>query len=263
MSSLPGADRPRIMAHMVAFYPDRARSLEVARGLAEGGCSYLELQFPFSDPTADGPDIQRACSEALDAGFTVEAGFQLASEIRGFLDAPLFIMSYANLLATRGVKRFLAEAAEAGARGLIVPDLPPDYDEGLFTAAAASGLAAVPVLSPSMKEDRLRRVAALNAEYLYVTLRTGTTGKFTEIDGPGRAFLSRVSAVAGGSKVLGGFGISSADQVQAFSPLVHAVVVGSALVRVVAGGGDVGRAVRQKLEGLSEPRSATASARRA
>ena len=129
-----------IMAHMVAFYPDLARSRDVARGLAEGGAAYLELQFPFSDPTADGPDIQRACSAALEAGFTVDAGFELTAEICGSVRVPVFLMSYANLLFTRGVKRFLAEAAACGVRGVIVPDLPADYDEGLFREAVETGL---------------------------------------------------------------------------------------------------------------------------
>lgn len=246
--SSPAASR--IMAHMVAFFPDRPRSLEVARGLAEGGCAYLELQFPFSDPTADGPDIQAACSAALAAGFTVDAGFELVSEICREVKVPVFLMSYANLLFTRGIRQFLSRAAGSGARGVIVPDLPPDYDEGLFQAASELKLAAVPVLSPSMRDDRLARVGKLGAEYLYVTLRTGTTGRFTEVDGPGRAFLSRVASMNGHAKVLGGFGISSREQVAAFSPLVHAVVVGSALVRVVSAGGDVRLGVRRKLEEL-------------
>jgi tryptophan synthase alpha chain len=245
-------DFSRIMAHMVAFYPDRPRSLEVARGMAEGGCAYLELQFPFSDPTADGPDIQRACGAALEAGFTVNAGFELASEIRGAVKVPMFIMSYANLLFTRGMKRFLADAKSSGAHGIIVPDLPPDYDEGLFKTAAELGLAAVPVLSPSMRDARLSRVGDLGAEFLYVTLRTGTTGSFTEIDSPGLSFLSRVARLDHGREVriLGGFGVSTRAQVEAFSPHVHAVVVGSALVRVVAQGGDIGRGVKQKVAAL-------------
>jgi len=77
----------RIMAHLVAHYPDVERSLAVARGLIRGGAAYLEVQFPFSDPTADGPVIQRACQEALETGFTVDAGFEfvrrVAAEARG------------------------------------------------------------------------------------------------------------------------------------------------------------------------------------
>jgi tryptophan synthase alpha chain len=250
MRSAAAVERARIMAHMVAFYPDRSRSLEVARGLAEGGCSYLELQFPFSDPTADGPDIQRACSAAIQAGFRVSDGFELASEICRAVDVPVFLMSYGNLLFTRGVTRFLSEAASCGVRGVIVPDLPPDYDEGLFRAAAELRLAAVPVLSPSMRDERLRRVCALGAEFLYVTLRTGTTGSFTEIDGPGLAFLLRVAETCRSAKILGGFGVSSREQVKAFSPMVHAVVVGSALVREVGAGGDVRAGVRGKVAEL-------------
>ncbi|MGO9311006.1 MAG: tryptophan synthase subunit alpha [Spirochaetia bacterium] len=249
----------RIMAHMVAGYPDREASLAVARGLAEGGCAYIELQFPFSDPTADGPDIQRACSAALEGGFTVEAGFACAAAICRSQTVPLFLMSYANLLFTRGLERFLSDARACGARGVIVPDLPPDYDEGLFHCAASLGLAAVPVLSPSMREGRLSRVGALGAEYLYVTLRTGTTGSFTHIDSPGLSFLSRVAGMDHGkAKLLGGFGVSTREQVQAVSPHVHAVVVGSALVRLVSAGGDVPSAVREMVRKLSGTEQATA-----
>jgi tryptophan synthase alpha chain len=227
----------RIMTHMVASYPDRACSLEVARALFDGGCAYLELQFPFSDPTADGPDIQRACAAALEAGFTVSDGFRLLSEIRAFARAPIFVMSYANLLFTRGIERFLREVKEAGAAGVIVPDLPPDYDEGLFAAAEREGVAAMPVLSPSMSAERLRRVAALGAEHIYATLRTGTTGPLTTVDAAGLSFLDAIATASRKRppKIFGGFGVTRREQVVALEPHVHAVVVGSALVREVAG----------------------------
>ena len=240
------SEAPLLMTHMVAFYPDRAASARVAKGLAEGGCAYLEVQFPFSDPTADGPDIQAACDGALRAGFSVSEGFRLVSEITSATTVPLFIMSYANLLFTRGMERFLSESKQAGARGLIVPDLPEGYDEGLFALAGRLGLAAVPVVSPSMKEKRLQQVAQLKAEYVYATLRTGTTGPRTLIDAGLVEFLSRIR----GAKVLGGFGISSAEQVRALAPYVHAVVVGSALVREVGRNGDPYLAVRRKVEEL-------------
>jgi tryptophan synthase alpha chain len=235
-----------LMTHMVASYPDRPASLRVAQGLAEGGCAYLELQFPFSDPTADGPDIQAACDGALRSGFSVSDGFRLVSEITSKARVPLFIMSYANLLFTRGLERFLTDAREAGAAGVIVPDLPEGYDEGLFGLAGRLGLAAVPVVSPSMTDGRLDQVIRLKPEYVYATLRTGTTGPRTEIDPGIVRFLSRIQV----GKVLGGFGISSPEQVRALAPLVHAVVVGSALVREVARGGDPYLAAKRKVEEL-------------
>ena len=202
-------------------------------------------------PRRTAPTFSAPAARRWTPGFTVDAGFELAAEICRAVKVPVFLMSYANLLFTRGVRPFLASAAASGVRGVIVPDLPPDYDEGLFQAATEMKLAAVPVLSPSMRDERLKRVSALGAEYLYVTLRTGTTGRFTDVDGPGREFLSRVAERDGRSKILGGFGVSSREQVQAFAPLVYAVVVGSALVRVVAAGGDVRTGVRQKVEELA------------
>ncbi len=249
----------RIMAHMVAFYPDRSASRQVARGLVDGGCSYLEIQFPFSDPTADGPDIQGACTAALAAGFTISQGFQLVSEFHGTTSMPIFLMSYANLLFTHGVERFLTRARESGAMGVIVPDLPPDYDEGLFEEARSQGLFAVPVVSPSMREGRLARIGTLRAEYIYATLRTGTTGSRTRIDANGLSFLQRVHDLAadGPVKILGGFGISTREQVQEVAPHVHAVVAGSAFVREVARGPDHYGAVRKKMEELMGAPSAT------
>ena len=243
----------RIMAHMVAFYPDRETSRGVARGLLDGGCAYLEIQFPFSDPTADGPDIQAACTAALAAGFTIAEGFGLVSEIHRDAGVPIFLMSYANLLFTHGMEKFLRKCRESGAAGVIVPDLPPDYDEGLFEEAKRFGLAAVPVVSPSMKQERLERIGRLRPAWIYATLRTGTTGSVTRIDEAGLSFLERVRALnpAAPPKILGGFGISTAAQVEEVSPHTHAVVVGSAFVREVSRSADPSSAVRMKMEELA------------
>jgi tryptophan synthase alpha chain len=245
----------RIMAHLVAGYPDRAASLEVARGLADAGAAYLEVQFPFSDPTADGPAIQAACAAALAAGFTVADGFLVVAEIVRLARTPVFVMSYANTVFTYGVERFLACCAKEGARGVIVPDLPPGFDEGLFALAPRHGLAAVPVLSPSIREERLAEVASLECEYVYATLRAGTTGTRTTLDAESLRFLHRVGRLAGSGrdvKVFGGFGIGQRSQVAELAPHVHAVVVGSAIVREIAKGGDAYRAAREKLEELLE-----------
>jgi tryptophan synthase alpha chain len=250
--------RSRIMAHMVACFPDREGSLEVARGLADGGASYLEVQLPFSDPMADGPDIQVACRRALEAGFTVDDGLRLLAEISRTVGVPVFVMSYANLLFTRGIERFLGECVAAGVAGTIVPDLPRDYDEGLFARAAARGLMPVPLLSPSMTEERLSEAISAGTELLYATLRTGTTGRFTDIGEENLGFIGRIRACMPPDrrmKVVAGFGVSTREQVRALEGHVHAVVVGSALVRAVeaaqARGARPGDAVQEKMIELS------------
>ena len=234
----------RIMAHLVAGYPDAEGSLAAAQGLAEGGAAYLEVQFPFSDPTADGPLIQEACDAALRAGFRVAAGFELVRRIRASTRLPVFLMSYANPVVVRGVRAFLEEARAAGAAGLIVPDLPVDADEGLFARGRELGLQVVPVASPNIREQRLRLLAAGGAGYLYAALRRGITGEPTAIGEENLAFLRRLAAL--GPRVLAGFGVQTREQVLALAPYAHAVVVGSAFVAAVRGAAAGGPpAVRQ------------------
>jgi tryptophan synthase alpha chain len=243
----------RIMAHLVAGYPDAESALAAALGLAEGGASLLELQFPFSDPTADGPLIQEACDAALSRGFRVEAGFELLRRIHEATGLPVFLMSYAGLVVARGVPAFLQRAREAGAMGLIVPDLPVDSDEGLFGLGRALGLQIVPVAAPDTRPRRLAIMASTGAEYLYAALRRGITGEQTEIGRENLAFLAQVGGL--GLKVLAGFGVRRREQVLALAPLAHAVVVGSRFVEEVgaaAAGGPqaVRRAVREAVSAL-------------
>jgi tryptophan synthase alpha chain len=230
----------------------------------DAGVWGLELQLPFSDPTADGPVIQEACSDALAAGFRVDDGLALLAELRSRTDAPLFVMSYASIPVRRGVERFVREATEAGASGFIVPDLPPDSDEGLYEIARAYGAPAVPVLVAGMAEQRIEAALARDPEYLYVALRRGTTGSRTELGEENISFLRRLAESK--ARLMAGFGIRDRDQVEALDPWVHSVVVGSAFVREVAaaartGGGsssagagtgdtEIYRAVREKAEEL-------------
>ena len=232
-----------LMAHMIPYYPDKKTSLEVARGIIRGGAQYLEIQFPFSDPTADGPVIEAACTRALKQGFTVDQGFafvrqavEMADRLKtGTTEPAVAIMTYASLVHRRGVDRFCAEASQAGAMGLIVPDLPVDSDEGLAEAAINHGLKLIPVVVPTTTDARLDLITQGQPEYIYCALRTGITGSRTEIGPENHRFLQRVAQRTGdyGGKILGGFGIQEPGQVKALEPYVYGVVVGSALVRII------------------------------
>jgi len=240
-----------LMAHMVAYYPDRKGSLEVARALADGGASYLEVQFPFSDPSVDGPVIQSACTRALEAGFRVAEGFILVREISRLAGKPIFVMSYASLVFARGVERFLQDVREAGAMGVIIPDLPFDYDEGLFDYAGANGVEVAAVVSPAIRDDRLAAVCGRKGSYIYATLRTGITGGITTIDEKSLSFLKRIGAY--GKKILAGFGVATHEQVRLIAPHVHAVVIGTALIRCVeqAKGADLYPRLKAKVKELA------------
>jgi tryptophan synthase alpha chain len=225
------------MAHLIAHYPDRERSLAVARGLVAGGADYLEIQFPFSDPTADGPVIQEACQRALETGFTVDEGFSFiravqdeATKVRG-TSVPIFLMTYASLIYSRGVDQFIADGVAAGCAGFILPDIPLDYDEGVFAAAETAGAQVMPFTVTSARESRITLLEQRSPEYIYVALRRGITGTKTEIGQENIAFIERLRPT--GARIMAGFGISEHEQVEALSSHVHAAVVGSAFVRTV------------------------------
>jgi tryptophan synthase alpha chain len=222
----------KIMTHLITYYPGKEESLKVAKALIDGGTSYLEFQFPFSDPTADGVYIQRACQRAIDNGFSVKEGFcQLAAIKKLAGSIPVFVMSYGNLVFKRGVKAFLQECRNAGAEGVIIPDFPPDYDEGLYKTATDLGLAAIPVIAPTISDERLKLAADTGSPYIYASLRKGITGTKTDISEENIRFLNRIKPY--GVKVLGGFGITEKSQVELLAPYVHAAVVGSAFIKAI------------------------------
>lgn len=242
----------RIMAHMIPFFPDLETSRAVVEGLIEGGVAYLEVQFPFSDPSADGPAIQAACSRALEEGFTVRDGFDFLAHVCRQSEKPVFLMTYASIPVSYGVSRFVERAAEVGAAGIIAPDLPPDYDEGLYEAARAAGISVVPVLAPSVSDYRIALVKETEPTHVYAALRRGITGKETSIGEENLAFLRRLEPIGG--LVMAGFGVRKPEQVRALREHVDAVVVGSLLVERIseAGSPDAARkAVRTTVRDLA------------
>jgi len=241
-----------LMAHLVAGYPDEAGCLAAAAALAAAGAAYLEIQFPFSDPSADGPTIELACAASLAGGFRMADGFALVRRLVDSLQLPVFIMSYANPVCARGVADFCRTAADAGAAGLIVPDLCPGHDEGLYAAGRRNNLAVVPVIAPGIGKDRLAAIQALRSPYLYVALRTGITGDATELDSENLALLAAAGST--GTKLLAGFGICRHEQLAVLDGRVHAAVVGSFFCRIIgraaAEGKPVAAAIKAAMAGL-------------
>jgi tryptophan synthase alpha chain len=249
------AANPRIMCHLVAGFPDSDRAYSVAKALVDAGAAFLEIQFPFSDPSADGPLIQTACVRSLQNGFKLQAGFEFIRKIAAYTKTPIFIMSYACPVVAYGIEKLCAEAKRCGVSGLIVPDLTVDNDEGLYAIGAKAGLTVVPVVAPGTTSERLRRITQDAPEYVYAALRTGITGKQTEIGSDNIDFLD--SAKVKGSKVLAGFGVKSRAQIKALASHVHAAVIGSAFTEIVLanegkGGEEIYRALFNYFEGLKK-----------
>lgn len=222
----------KLMSHLVAGYPTEELALTAARALIAGGADILEIQLPFSDPSADGPAIQGACTEVLSRHYKTADGLRFIETIhKEFPNITIYLMSYGSLIYTPGVTEFCKKAAAMGVNGMIVPDLPFDFDEGLTAACKSNGMINIPVAAPSMSVERLNKLSEAGFPYIYAALRTGITGTDTTISDETISFLNKVSA--GGSKIYGGFGISNGSQSKALADSVDAVVAGSVFVRII------------------------------
>ena len=246
-----------LMSHLVAGYPTDELSFTAARALVDGGADILEIQLPFSDPSADGPAIQGACTKVLQRGYKTADGLSFIAKLhKEFPNVKIYLMSYGSLVYTPGVENFCKRAAAAGVTGMIIPDLPFDYDEGLTAACRANGMENIPVAAPSMSPERLSKLAHAGFPYIYAALRIGITGTNTKIDENTLQFLNKVSE--GGSKVYGGFGISNGEQAKALADSVEAIVAGSVFVRLITENQNdkdaLYKAVRSKAEELTTAR---------
>jgi tryptophan synthase alpha chain len=221
----------QIVSHLIAGYPTLEGSFEIAKGLIDGGAYALEIQIPFSDPSADGPTIEAACSVSLEGGFKVSDGFELVDRIKEYSpETPIYIMSYASILFTCGIESFVKKAKSYGVKGLIIPDLTVGADEGLYAIGEKHNIDIVPVLVTSVPRERVEEILAASiSEWVYIALRGGITGTYTTITKENLEYLNFVKDK--GVKVMAGFGIQSSEQVSILDDHVDAAVVGSFFVK--------------------------------
>lgn len=229
--------------------PDLERSAGLLDALVDAGADMVEVGIPFSDPVADGPAIQAAAQRALAAGVGVDDCLEL---IRAFRirhdDVPLGILTYANISIARGIERFCADAAKAGADSLLLADVPSLEAERFAEAARAAGLDWVMIAAANTPAVTLERIAELSSGYTYCVTRFGVTGASEALAFDHGDLLDALGQ-AGAPPPVFGFGISTPDQVaQAVAAGAKGVIVGSALVSIAAGAGV--DAVRDKIREL-------------
>ena len=241
--------RAALVGYMTGFDPDREGSLARLRAAARAGVDVLELGVPFSDPAADGPEIQAAMVRALDAGATLEAVLELAKELRSeFPELPIVLFSYANPLLRacgrdpEGADGFCGRLRELGVDGLLVVDLPPEEADCLRAPARAVGLDWIGLCAPTSPPDRRERIVAGASGFVYAVSLTGVTG--AALDATSETLAAQLADLRGRSSlpICVGFGVREPAQVRALSSHVDGVVVGSALIR----------AARESPEALSE-----------
>lgn len=229
--------RAAFLPYFPIGYPNYAVSLATIKALADAGVDGFEIGIPFSDPIADGPTIQAATQVALEDGTTVRKCIDAVRSLRlqGVVQ-PMLMMGYANPLVAYGTDAFVRDAREAGADGLIVPDLPPEEAAMFADSCTREGLALVFMLAPTSNDERIRLASANATGFIYVVSLTGITGARRELPAYLKDFIARLRASTDKQLVLG-FGISSPEHARKVSGLTDGFIVGSALVR--AGGESV------------------------
>ena len=217
--------------------PDLATSADLLDALVQGGADMVELGIPFSDPVADGPVIQAAAIRALGAGVRTQHCLDLISAFRSrHAGVPIGILTYANIVAARGISAFCTELAAAGVDSLLVADVPSLEAAPYAAAARATGIDLVMIAAPNTPRDTLAKIAALSSGYTYCVARAGVTGADAELSLDHGALFGALGEVGAPPPVLG-FGISSPNQVrQALASGAAGVISGSAIVARVEQG---------------------------
>jgi tryptophan synthase alpha chain len=227
-----------LVPYIMAGDPDLDATRALVRAAAEAGADLIELGVPFSDPTADGPVIQRAGVRALARGTSLRQILELIAELRaGGLQTPIVMFGYYNPIFHYGPEQFAADAARAGADALLVVDLPPEEADELWRPARAAGLDVIFLLAPTSNSERVRAVLRKASGFVYFVSMTGITGtKAIAADEVQRMVEELRSACPLPIGV--GFGITTPAEAGAVAAYADAVVVGSAIVRIIEAKGD-------------------------
>lgn len=212
--------------------PDLNTSKEILLSMSKGGCDLIEIGIPFSDPIAEGPVIQDANIRALKNNVTTDDVFALTKSVSQEVDTPMVFMTYLNVLFKYGYDKFLQKAKNSGICGVIIPDLPYEEKDELQSVAKKYGIEVVSLVAPT-SEDRIKMIAADAEGFIYTVSSMGVTGVRSEIKTDLESITKAIKEVTDVPVAIG-FGINTPEQAKKYSHIADGVIVGSAIVKLVA-----------------------------
>lgn len=222
-----------LITFITAGDPDIKATAAIALNLEKNGADIIELGIPFSDPMADGPTIQASSERALKKGTHIPDCLNAVKEIRKKSEIPVVLFGYYNPILQYGLKRFARDAEKAGADGALVVDLPPEEAGELKNELCQRGIDLILLLTPTSNDERIKLVAKNASGFIYFVSVAGVTGARTRLSKDIRSHVKRIREFT--DLPLGvGFGVSSAAQAGELSGFSDAVIVGSALINVIA-----------------------------
>ena len=229
---LQNENKKAFMPYICAGDPTLDLSRKLLLTLEKAGADLIEFGIPFSDPIADGPIIQKASERSLCHGTSLNQILNLVSDLRNETNIPITLMGYYNPIFQMGVGEFCQRAADVGADGIIIPDLPPEEAETLLEAVSNCDLATIFLVAPTSTSNRIVRIAELSKGFIYCVSVTGVTGVRDVISGEVRSMVTEIRKYTE-KPICVGFGVSTPMQAQQVAQVADGVIVGSAIIKVI------------------------------
>ncbi len=234
-SELNQKNEKALIAYIMVGYPNEKSTISAINGLIKGGADIIELGFPFSDPIADGPVIQNASNISLNKGAKIDKFFQIIKKIRKKTDIPLVLMTYTNILYSKGYNKFMQKAKNSGIDGLILPDMAIEESKDYLNAARKNKLDTIFLISPNTSTERINKILKATTGFLYLVSMFGTTGMQTKIQKYTVEAIKKTKKIVNKKMPVGvGFGVNTPKDAKKFvASGADAVIVGSAFLRLI------------------------------
>jgi tryptophan synthase alpha chain len=217
-----------------AGFPKLNDTITIAQQLEKSGVELIEIGIPFSDPIADGPTIQASNKIALENGMSVKLLLEHVKEIRKTVHLPIILMGYLNPVYQYGVEKFIREAKEAGADGLILPDLPlAEYENSYKNILDEQQMSFSFLISPTTSDDRIRKIDNLTNGFIYAVSSSSTTGTKEGFNGEQTAYFQKLKSLSLSNPFLIGFGVSNRETFSTVCQYASGAIIGSAFIKVL------------------------------
>lgn len=240
-----------LIPFLTAGDPDLDTTEALVLAMAAAGADLIELGVPFSDPTGEGPTIQRSSGRALEQGTSLRSILQLVQRLRSKIELPLVLMGYANPLHAMGAEAFARSASEVGVDGIIIPDLPPEDGAPYLDPCREAGIHPILLAAPTTRPERLEMLMRETRGFLYYSSVQGVTGTRSDL-AEGIEKKVRAAQALGDVPVCVGFGIGTPDQAAVIGAYADGVVIGSAIVNRIEAAGSKASAVEDVARFIEE-----------
>ncbi len=243
--------RKAFVAYITAGDPGLEVTKKIVLALEDAGVDLIELGIPFSDPIADGPTIQAASHRALAGGVTLKKIFSMMADLRKTTEIPIAFMTYYNPVLKYGIEKFVRDSSLKGVDGVIIPDLPIEEAQPLMRCAKKKGISTVFLAAPTSTRKRVGKIVQSSNGFIYYVSLTGVTGARRDLPPEVAAKVRMIKSMTK-KPVLVGFGISSPGQARGIAKAADGVIVGSAIVKIVADNGKNAKALLSKISSFSK-----------